>query len=170
MHQLLVVRHAIAQDRMESMQQGTDDADRPLTPVGRKKMARVTRGLSLLHPEIDTIYTSPLLRAQQTAEILKEHYPSAVVTILKTLSPEHSTAELIHSLRRERSECIAIVGHEPGLSRLIATLICGQGNGDIELKKGGIAQLLFAENIAPGEGILQWLHTPKQLRLLGDSA
>ena len=50
----------------------------------------------------------------------------------------------------------------------IAQLIGGNHNADIELKKGGMAQLYFTNQIAPGEGILQWLLRPKQLRLLGN--
>jgi phosphohistidine phosphatase len=170
MHELLVVRHAIARDRLKSMGQGMDDTDRPLTAEGRRKMALAARGLKQLHQEIDTILTSPLLRAQQTAQILSDHYPASRVTVCKPLSPDYNSATLIRALNEEPGKRIAIVGHEPGLSALITTLIYSKDSGAIQLKKGGVAQLQFNDNIASGKGTLQWLLTPKQLRLLGKNA
>lgn len=167
MHQLLVIRHAIARDRIESMAQGMDDANRPLTATGRKKMAQATRGLRQLCPAIDIILTSPLLRAQQTAAILGDYYPASRVTECQQLAPEYDTTTLIHMLNKEQGRRIALIGHEPGLSSLITALLCGSEGCAIELKKGGIAQLQFNDHVAPGEGVLQWLLTPKQLRLLG---
>jgi phosphohistidine phosphatase SixA len=42
MRELLVVRHAIARDRLQSMGQGMNDADRPLTAEGRREMVLAT--------------------------------------------------------------------------------------------------------------------------------
>lgn len=170
MHELLVVRHAIALDRLESMAQGMDDASRPLTAAGQKKMAQATLGLKQLCPAIDTILTSPLLRAQQTAAILGDYFPASRVTVCQQLSPEYDTNALIHSLRTVQGKRLALIGHEPGLSTLLTTLLCGREGSAIELKKGGIALLQFNHYVAPGEGVLQWLLTPKQLRLLGKNA
>ena len=170
MPELLVVRHAIAMDRLLSMEQGLSDAERPLTDEGRTKMQMAVQGLQRIQSDIDVILTSPLLRAQQTAAILEDYFPSAIAEKLKTLAPQYNNEELIHSLSNIKGKHIAIVGHEPGLSTLIASLICGSDDGAIELKKGGMAQLHFAEQIAPGEGTLQWLLRPKQLRLLGNNS
>lgn len=167
MRKLLVVRHAIARDRLESMGQGEEDADRPLTTEGRRKMVQATQGLMRLQPQLDTILTSPLLRALQTAEILAAHYPKSRMRVCAQLAPEHRTVSLLHTLSEEAGERCAIVGHEPGLSALLATLLCGRDSATIALKKGGMAQLEFSDTIASGEGALQWLLTPKQLRLLG---
>ena len=165
-----MVRHAIAQDRLLSMEQGQSDAVRPLTAEGRAKMALAAQGVQCIQEDIDIILTSPLLRATETAEILAQHYPASSMSELETLSPEYSTRELIHSLNKQKEKTIAIVGHEPGLSMLIATLLCGSDDGAIELKKGGVARLRFTGEIAPGEGTLQWLLKPKQLRLLGNNS
>jgi phosphohistidine phosphatase len=170
MQELLVVRHAIARDRLESMAQDMADAHRPLTAAGRKKMAQAALGLQQLCPAITTILTSPLLRAQQTAEILGDYYPATRVSECQQLSPEYDTTALIHSLRTVQGKRLALVGHEPGLSTLITTLICGGDSGAIKLKKGGVALLQFTDHIAPGEGVLQWLLTPKQLHLMGKNA
>src|SRR5271168_3332024 len=65
---LYIIRHAWAEDRDESKY--PDDALRPLTAEGQDRFARmvellVPRGLK---PQL--IATSPMVRCQQTAEIL----------------------------------------------------------------------------------------------------
>lgn len=169
MHELLVVRHAIALDRIEAMERGIDDAQRPLTAEGTDKMEAAARGLVRLQPGCSHILSSPLLRAQQTATILQQHSPDAEMSLLDELAPPYSSEECIAALNRYRGNQITIVGHEPDLSRLIALLIGCSVDGGIELKKGGMALLHFDHHIAPGRGILRWLLTPKQLRLLEKS-
>lgn len=168
MPDLLVVRHAIAMDRLLSTEQGLGDAERPLTDEGRERMTQAVRGLLHIQSDIDIILTSPLLRARQTAAILGDDFPAARVEKLDTLAPQYGSKELIRSLNEIGGKRLAIVGHEPGLSTLIASLLCGSDGGAIELKKGGMAQIHFTNQIASGEGILQWLLKSKQLRLLGN--
>jgi phosphohistidine phosphatase len=169
MLELLVVRHAIALDRLEGTERGIEDVQRPLTKEGSEKMAATAKGLVRLQSSCSDILSSPLLRARQTATILQHHYPNAAMSLCDELAPSYSSEECIEALKRCPGSYIAIVGHEPGLSRLIAALIgCGV-DGTIALKKGGVALLHFEHHIAPGRGILRWLLTPKQLRLLGKS-
>jgi len=66
--QLLLIRHAIAEDRFEFARTGQSDYYRPLTERGRARMARGATGLRTLVPDIDVLATSPLTRAVQTAE------------------------------------------------------------------------------------------------------
>jgi len=170
MHELLVVRHAIAQDRLDSARHGIADAQRPLTTEGRKKMALGVRGLQRLMPQLDTILSSPLLRAAETARLISERYRSPLVETLDSLAPQYATHELVAALNQQRHGVLAIVGHEPGLGKLLAALCCGKEGAAMPIKKGGVALLRFAGPIATGRGELQWLLTPKQLRLLGKGA
>ena len=167
MHKILVVRHAIALNRLECPTHGVIDAERPLTQEGIAKMELAARGLARLQPRCALILTSPLLRAEQTAKVMQQHYPSARVATLASLAPQYSPAQLIASLQHYREETIAIVGHEPGLSHLIASLLGSRAIGNIALKKGGAALLDYESPLRAGEGILRWLLTPKQLRLVG---
>ena len=64
---LLLVRHAIAEEREEFERTGEPDDQRPLTSEGRKKMKRAAAGLGELVNKVDILATSPLARAQQTA-------------------------------------------------------------------------------------------------------
>ena len=67
---LYIVRHAIAVERGDPAYPWDDD--RPLTPEGIHKFRLAARGLEKLEARIERILASPLLRARQTAEILRD--------------------------------------------------------------------------------------------------
>jgi len=166
---LLVVRHAIAEDPAEYARHHTDDAGRPLTLEGRKKMKRAARGLRALVPELDRLAASPLTRALQTAEILAEAYDGIEPASVAALAPGQPTAALAAWLGEElRHRAVAIVGHEPGLSRAVSWLLAGGERSFIELKKGAACLLECADPVRAGTATLQWALTPSQLRDIGN--
>jgi phosphohistidine phosphatase len=65
--ELLVVRHAVAEERDAFAKTGSDDAERPLTPAGRRKFERGARGLRRAAPSIDLLATSALTRRHSAA-------------------------------------------------------------------------------------------------------
>src|SRR5262249_31041428 len=71
---LLLIRHAIAEEREDFARTGKDDRLRPLTDEGRKRMKQAARGLLETLPEIDLLATSPLTRAAQTGAIVDSVY------------------------------------------------------------------------------------------------
>ncbi|MGH7614066.1 MAG: SixA phosphatase family protein [Gemmatimonadales bacterium] len=164
---LLVVRHAIAEDPAEYARHHADDAGRPLTPEGRRKMKRAARGLRELVPALDRLATSPLTRAQQTAEILAAAYDGLEPAIVAALAPGQPTSALAAWLGSEIRHQVAIVGHEPGLSRAVSWLLAGGERSFIELKKGAACLLECADQVGEGTATLQWALTPSQLRDLG---
>jgi phosphohistidine phosphatase len=166
---LLIVRHAIAMDAADYARDHADDAGRPLTPEGRKKMKRGARALQGLVPELGLLATSPLTRAAQTAEILAAAYDGLEPTPLGLLAPGQPVAALAEWLERQRHhETIGAVGHEPSLSRAMSWLLGGSGRSFIELKKGAACLLRFDGTVKSGSGTLVWALTPSQLRALGD--
>ena len=64
---LYLVRHAIAAERDDEW---TDDSKRPLTEIGIRRFKEAVAGLAWLDVGIDEIFTSPLVRARQTATLL----------------------------------------------------------------------------------------------------
>ena len=167
MPELLIVRHAIAQDRFDAYEMGVNDEQRALTAEGIDNMVLAARGIASQQKNCELILTSPLVRAQQTAAILHTAYPAALLEELEQLAPGYSSRTLIRALANFDAEHIAVVGHEPGLSMLISALVCNGCDGEFQLKKGGAALLRFGSEIREGGGTLLWLATPKQLRLLG---
>ncbi len=165
---LLVVRHAVAEEREDFARTGKDDAERPLTPDGRRKFERGARGLRRLVPSIGLLATSFLLRATETGEIFAGEYGKRRTVRLRELAPDAEPAALVRWLGRQRRDAVVcVVGHEPHLSGLVEILLTGRRSGFIELKKGGACLLSFGKAVQPGGARLRWLLTAAQLRRLG---
>jgi len=165
---LLVVRHAIAEDREAFAEAGGDDASRPLTRGGRRKFERAVRGLRRVVESIDLVATSPLVRAVETGAVLQQAFRVGRPVRLRALAPDADPAAAVAWLRRQDPEAVvAVVGHEPHLSGLVAYLLSGRRAGFIDLRKGGACLLTLATATRPGGGVLRWLLAPGQLRRLG---
>jgi len=164
---LLIVRHAIAGDRLEWSRSGQPDSERPVTAEGRKKMAAAARGLAAVLPHLDVLATSPYVRARQTAEILHAQYGEPAPTEVAALAHGGSPVELLEWLGREgKHDVVAIVGHEPDLGELIGRLLTGGSAPVVRLGKGGACLLSFTGAPGPGAAELAWVLTPKLLRRL----
>lgn len=165
---LLVVRHAIAEDRAAFSETGKDDAERPLTAAGRRKFKRGARGLRRIAPDLDLLATSALTRAVETAAILQKAYGIDRAVRLPELEPEAKPAGLVRWLRRQRRrQVVAVVGHEPHLSALVEHLLIAGRRGFVDLEKGGACLLTFGGEPRAGRAELRWLLTAAQLRRLG---
>jgi phosphohistidine phosphatase len=163
MIELLVVRHAIAFERDAS--RWRDDRKRPLTPEGRRRFRRAAEGLARLVEQPARVLTSPLVRAVETAQILANAigWPKAVECA--ELAPQCTPARTLERLRTEQAERLAIVGHEPHLSRFVGACIAGSGARlDLEMKKGGVACLRFEKDLKAGGATLLMLLPPRVLR------
>ena len=159
--ELYLVRHAIAAERGGDW---PDDDKRPLTARGVARFKESVAGLVRLGVAVDEIFTSPLIRAKQTADLLASGLPGKPsVKVLEALSPGHAPgsalAQLAKAARRRR---IALVGHEPGLGELTAHLI-GAGRA-LPFKKGGACRIDVESLTSRRAGALSWFVTPKVLR------
>jgi len=162
---LYVIRHGVAEERARG---GSDEARR-LTERGRAKMMTAARGMRALGIRFDVLLTSPLARAEETAKIIAEEYrgtpvPRELTALAQGVAPPETLRALRPFLRRSR---VAVVGHEPGLSGLVALLLTGSPDGlRFDLKKGGLVILELLDARAQGV-VLQAVLTPRQLRRLG---
>lgn len=162
---ICLVRHAIAVER------GTpgyeDDFARPLTADGRKRMTLAAAGLAKVFGA-QMILTSPLVRAAQTADVLHNQFRCSVEGCDALGLGDH--AAVIAELRSRPEERVALVGHEPWMSGLLAMLLTGsEGTFQAEFKKGGAALVSSVGPPAAGDLTLQWFMTPSALRRLGQS-
>jgi phosphohistidine phosphatase len=167
--ELLVVRHAIAEEREEFAQTGKIDDLRPLTKKGSIRMEAGARGLALLVEKPDAIMTSPLTRAAETAALLAAAFEGPEPQALDALKPGADYESLASWLRArgDQDGRVALVGHEPHLSGLICLLLSGGPGSFLELKKGGACLLTVPPSVAPGSAVLHWAATPGQLRKIG---
>ena len=166
--QLLVIRHAIAEEREDFARTGKDDRLRPLTDEGRKKMKQGAKGLRQLAPRIDLLATSPLTRAAQTGAILDTVYGGLSEVEIEELSPEATPTDFLRWLRKQKAECIAVVGHEPSISLILSWLLTGSERRIFSFRKGGACLIEFSGEIGAGTATLLWALTPAQLRDLAD--
>jgi phosphohistidine phosphatase len=118
---------------------GVAEAERPLTPEGRKKTERAARGLRRLDLGFDALYTSPLPRAVQTAEIVGEVLRLGKPKTLDALLPGTPARHLLDEIRSLSAKAPLLVGHEPLLSAAVSIAVCGAAKGTFELKKAGLA-------------------------------
>lgn len=139
---IVLVRHGLAEDRAEFAKVGHSDDARPLTDRGRSRMRRSGQGLKRMVETIEIIGTSPYLRAMQTAEILHMQYPEAALQMLSGLAPDAGVKPVMDWLREQDTMLtVALVGHEPDLSRLVAHLTTGGARPFTSLAKGGVCVL-----------------------------
>lgn len=155
---LYLIRHAIADPRLP----GAPDADRALTYEGRRRFSQVVAGLAALEVRFDRVYHSPWRRAAETAALLKPLQPGELVST-EQLAQAPSEA-LLSQLEGEQ---VALVGHEPWMSDLVATLCLGPATigGAFLFKKGGVAWL--EGQPTPGRMVMRGFLPPKTLRLMG---
>jgi phosphohistidine phosphatase len=166
--QLYFLRHGIAVDHGTPGYENNDDA-RPLTDKGIRVTQRVARALqTLVKP--DVILSSPLPRAQQTADIVGASFKVRVV-VTDDLGLSFNAHRLADALKMGMETIgtlqlnkVILVGHEPSMSATIAALV----GSDLELvlKKTGLARV-DVEDLQLTGGRLRWLLTPGHLRRMG---
>lgn len=160
-----LIRHAIA----DTLPPGSEmkDFDRALTPQGRKRMERVSAGLTELGFAPQHIVTSPLTRARQTAVLLARRFTFAQLRVEPQLAPEGSFKRLVKAFNETVADEVALVGHQPDLGQLASWLLTGSRHDcQLPFKKGGVACLDLGDQMQPGRATLHWFLTPKQLRLI----
>ena len=117
----------------------------------------------------DAIFSSPLRRSRQTADLLSDEMNSkGEVHLAEHLSPGGSTKALVALLQRLSGspEDILLVGHEPDLGQLAASLLTGGDKVSLVFKKGGVAKLAV-DSLRVGRcATLEWLLTSRQLELM----
>jgi len=154
---VVLLRHGIAEDASP----GQKDEDRALTPEGQKRMKEIARGLARLFPKAAAIYSSPLVRALQTAQRVAKAYGGEVeITVTDALRPGASMKELRALLDSSKARHMIVVGHEPNLTDNVRALTALGKSARVELKKGGCCGVRLTKDGA----VLEWLLPPRALR------
>jgi phosphohistidine phosphatase len=138
---LIFVRHGLAEGHYSFDQ----DADflRELTEEGIRRLEKTFRIFKKVQPTIDVIFSSPLARAIQTAELFWTYYQDSDLELMADLDilddPRH-LVEYISFLPTDG--CYAFIGHDPHITKVIAALLALHPEHDfMSIKKGGICVL-----------------------------
>jgi len=151
---LYFLRHA---DALE----GADDAARPLSPRGKKEALEVGRFLKRAGIEFDAAYSSPLVRAKETAEIVLNVCGSTQLDLTAALLNETSEAKFEEWLKGiPDAKHVCLVGHAPSLEQRVRHLLGITATDALKLPKGALA-CLETENRRTAA--LKFLVTPKLL-------
>lgn len=161
----ILFRHGIAVERGDW---DAEEALRPLTPEGRKKTRKALAGLRRLGVRPTHLFSSPLARALQTAQLAQEVFGMReeiqVRDELLSDAPPEVLSAVLATLPGDA--CAIFVGHEPHLSAAAGVMVFGKANAGLSLKKAGACSLHFDGKPRSGRGTLNWWMTPAQLRAL----
>ena len=150
-----LVRHARAAERGPEY---PDDSKRPLIKKGHAQANTLAKVFKVLDVKFDRLFSSPYIRAAQTAEPLSTCLKKGRrVQYLETLASDNYT-QLLYDLKEglePNDKVIALVGHEPYLSECASLLLTDSQNLDITFKKAAFMQL--SGTPSPGEMTLRAL-------------
>ncbi len=161
-----LVRHGIAQERLGGAV--LNDSQRPLTDEGKSEMKQVAHALKRLNVKPDIIVASPLIRAKQTAEIIRDGLGlSDELKITDTLAPGGSPSSVYKFLKQfTHVEEMFLVGHEPDVGMLVANMLWAGSDVHIPFKKGAVCRVDVYDLPSTSPGVLKWLMTPKMAKLI----
>ena len=130
---LILWRHAEAEDGLPGEELSGRDLDRSLTQRGEKQALRMAAWLDRQLPEGARILVSPARRCEQTALALGRKY-----NIRPELAPDATPAQLLDLVQWPAHKYpVLVIGHQPTLGQTIA-LLMGLKDSDCAVKKGSL--------------------------------
>lgn len=156
---LYLFRHAEAEDLGKG---GTFlDEQRQLTEKGRADAKKMGAYLKQKQRKINLILHSPLLRAVQTAEILAVEWGGELKAVAE-LSTDYGMRTYLEVIGKFKNiEHLALVGHQPTLTKVISTLISGEHNALFRFEPCSLAVVRIGATLIGGE--LELLLSPNDL-------
>lgn len=152
--QLWLLRHGEAEPH-----DANDDAARQLTERGRDQARAAGRALAALGVQIHFAFTSPKVRARETAVLACEALGCDPIEHEPLAAGFHRDDALELLAIAGDDQRVLVVGHEPDFSQVVHDL----AGGRIALKKGGVA----AMRIDGTNGELMVLLRPREFDRIG---
>ncbi len=144
------------------------ESKRGLVKEGKEQCMLMARVLSALKAPVDTIVSSPLKRALQTAQFVATELGfEGKVEIAAALGEDGDYADFQALLARYAGrEGVLAVGHNPNMFKFLGRLVTGNGGVNVRMRKGSIARVDMDHHPAR----LQWLIDPRMARQIYASA
>ena len=149
---LYFMRHGKAEEKKP----GISDEERKLTEEGKREVEFMVRSIAL-DPEV--IYTSPLLRSIQTAEIVAQLLGAKLI-VTEALHPSSASLSEIRKLLVPGMSSALFVGHSPSIENIIRDMT---GGCRVSLDPAAIAaiEVIDVETLT---GVIKWIATPRMFR------
>jgi len=158
---LYIGRHGVAEDGHPD--HPGDDDQRRLTPEGADETRLVYAAASRAGVAVDAIWTSPLVRARETAAIATEMLlPGTAPTVVEALRLGARTGDLVAALAASDVRRLLVVGHEPSLSELFGALL-SRGAARVRVPRAGLGCVATRAVNERVVGELRWLAPPDLL-------
>ena len=155
---LILWRHAEAEDWLLDDENSGVDLDRSLTQRGEKQAARMASWLDRQLPEGARILVSPARRCEQTALALGRKYK-----IRTELAPDAAPAQLLDLVQWPSSKYpILVIGHQPMLGQVIAQLL-GLKENECPVKKGALWWLRHRDRDGHNQTVVVTVQSPDVL-------
>jgi phosphohistidine phosphatase len=155
--QLWLLRHGEAEPH-----DSAPDAERRLTPRGEQQARTAGRALAALGLEFQMVFTSPKVRARDTARLVCEALAVEPIEH-EPLAEGFGASDALELMAAAGEDTrILLVGHEPDFSQVVHDLTGGR----VALKKGGLAGIALDGS----NGRLVALLRPRELdRIAGEA-
>lgn len=157
MQELILLRHAEAL----SASSGTDDLDRTLSPRGEQEALAAGRWLAEHGVRPDRLLCSHAQRTLRTAELAARAVaPSAAIGLAEEVY-DATPGELLALLDQHAdARSVLLVGHNPGIERLVALLVDGRSDDFRGMPPAGLAVLHLQGALEPGNARLDAFWSP----------
>lgn len=155
---LILWRHAEAEDWPETDLQVGDDMARSLTPRGEKQALRMANWLDRQLPDGARIVASPARRCEQTVLALGRKYK------LRTeLEPDGTPAQLLELVQWPLNRTpVVVVGHQPMLGQTIAHLLALK-ESECAIKKGALWWIRSRDRDGHSQNVVVTVQSPEVL-------
>lgn len=155
---LILWRHAEAEDLDETDEGGGGDLSRRLTAKGEKQAARMAAWLDRQLPEGVRVWCSPAVRTEQTVIALGRKY-----RVRNELRPDASPDDLLQVVQwPEARQPALVVGHQPTMGRVVARLL-GLSEDECSIRKGAVWWLRQREKNGRMQTVILTVQTPELL-------
>jgi phosphohistidine phosphatase len=157
MHELILLRHAEA----VPIEKTDDDQQRPLSARGEQEAQAAGSWLAARGIRLDRVLCSPTRRTDETARLALAAISNAPMPEMAREIYDASPGELLALLDQHGDDgTVMLVGHNPGIERLVALLVEGRSDEFRGMPPGALAVLHLNGALEPGNARLDAFWSP----------